>query len=303
MVFRQWSRLVVKYGIYIFGQLSIMILYKKLYIIDGWKVNVAIYKNFCYNIMNRRCDKMNQVTLKKGFMSNQDLADWFGVKKRSYENAASRYLEKLSECATFKRVRGGVEIQEIIFEVYEKNAAQKRADDKYFNAQIRKCIKEQEGFASIAGIAKKAKLEEEEYKVLSIQQVEKRMSDAGKRNYGAFGDGKGGAIGMRDREWAIKLEGINKYRNLTPEEREIFLEITSIYYTKAPDKIVEKRKLEQKLRNGEIDKDRYFELIDLYQLDLFPDILGAFFERTGYKIVLASQYEIIQNWEEYMAKK
>lgn len=231
-------------------------------------------------------------------MSTQELADWFGVAKKTYTNTTSKYLERLETCATFDRVRGGVIIKEIIFEKYEKNAEQKRADDKYFNNQIRQCIKTQDGFASIAGIAKKAQAEEEDYKVLSFKQVEKRMSEAGRRNYGAFGSAAGGTMGTRDREWAIKLDGINAYRELDPEEKKLFMEITSIYYTKASDKVLQKRKLEQKLRNGEIDKDKYFELIDLYELDLFPNILGAFLEKTGYQIVLASKYEIIKNWRE-----
>ena len=242
------------------------------------------------------------IILQEGFMSNQELADFFGITKKTYCNFVQSYLEKLATCADFERVRGGVLIKKVIFEQYEKNTEAKKIDDKYFNEEIKRCIKEQGGFASVAGIAKKAQLEED-YKDLTLRQVEKRMSDAGKRNYGAFGDTDGGTMGVRDREWAIKLDGMNAYRPLTTEEREIFLEITSIFYTKAPEKILEKRKLEQRLRNGEIDKDKYFELVDLYELDMFPSILGAFMQKTGYQIVLASKYEIIENWKQIKKEK
>ena len=39
--------------------------------------------------------KMSVKSLKMGKMENQEIADWFGVTKKTYTNAVPRYLEKL----------------------------------------------------------------------------------------------------------------------------------------------------------------------------------------------------------------
>lgn len=224
--------------------------------------------------------------LKIGKMTSKELAEWMGIKYPTYRKNIKERLEYLKHFAEFEEVYGGVMITKIYIDEFVKNISN---DDTFFNNEIDRCVKEQEGFASISGIANKAK-KEEEYKNLSESQIKRRMSSAGKRNYGKFGDFEGGIKGIREREWAIKIDDYNHYRPLTEEEYKIFLEITSAFYTSAPEKLIEKKKLEEQLRNDEISKERYFELVDMYGLDSFSEIYTEFTKRTGQIISLATQY-------------
>lgn len=231
--------------------------------------------------------------LKIGKMTSKELAEWMGIKYPTYRKNIKGRLEYLKHFAEFEEIYGGVIITKIYIEEFVKNISD---DDTFFNNEIDRCVKEQEGFASLAGIANIAK-KEEEYKDLSDSQIRRRMSSAGKRNYGKYGDPIGGMKGIREREWAIKIDDYNHYRPLSEEEYNTFLEITSAFYTSDPEKIIEKKKLEEQLRDDEITKERYFELIDAYELDHFSGIYAEFAKRTGKQISLATQYTN-RAWEE-----
>lgn len=221
--------------------------------------------------------------LKLGKMTSTELAQWFNISKKSFTNNSSRYLEKLNDFARFERVWGGVEILEIYLDEYVKGY--NVIDDTYFNKEIDRCIKEQDGLASISGISNKAKLEVKEYAPLAESSLRYRMTKAAARGYG-----ENGSLGFREREWAIKLDDYNHYRALTAEEYGIFAEITSDYQSKVPEKSIEKEKLEIRLREKEIDVDEYFRLVDGQELSVFPQIMWEFSARTGLKLVLATGY-------------
>lgn len=228
--------------------------------------------------------------LKTGKMTTQELANWFGVSKKTFTNSAQKYLEKLSDYAEFNRVYGGVNITLVHFDTYVKGYNQ--MDDTYFNQEISRCVKEQNGLASISGIANKAKRDVPEYKDYAEVSIRYKMSKAATRNYGPCGDLMGGINGTREREWAIKLDDYNNYRALTEEEYALFVEITKDFQSKYPEKSIEKEKLEIRLKEKEIDVDEYFKLVDVCELDIFPQIMWEFTAQTGYKIVLATEYQL-----------
>lgn len=221
--------------------------------------------------------------LKLGRMTSAELAHWFGVSKKSFTNNAQKYLDKLNDFASYERVWGGVNILEIYLDEYVKGYNQ--IDDNYFNQEIDRCIKEQDGLASISGISNKAKLEIKDYADLADSSLRYRMGKAAQRGYG-----ENGVLGFREREWAIKLDNYNHYRALTREEQELFAALTSEAYSVNPQKSIEKEKLEIRLREKEIDVDEYFKLVDDCGLGLFPQIMWEFNARTGLKLVLATGY-------------
>lgn len=238
---------------------------------------------------------MADTRLKMGIMKNEELAAWFGIALGTYKNNARGYLEKLQKYADFERIRGGVNITNIRLNKYIKNYDVR--DAAYFNKEIERCSKEQDGLASIAGIARKVKKEMEEFENLSQIQVQRRFSDVALVHYGEYGSIEGGITGIREREWAIKLDDYNGYRSLTEDEWELFVEITGRLYSKEADKVIKKKKLEKQLRKREIEVEEYFEKIDEEELDTFPQVLMEFKAKTGYQIVLASKYQI-RAWHE-----
>ena len=189
---------------------------------------------------------MEEKLLHLGKMTNEEMAEWFGVTKATYVNSVTRYLKKLENYAKFKRVRGGVEVLEIYYSEYIKNY--NFADGEYFNKEIERCSKEQDCLASISGIVRKAKRDIEEFKELSDRQVERRFSDVALTHYGEYGDSEGGLTGVREREWAIKLGDYNEYRALSEEEYQLFVKIASIFYSKDAEKLIQKKKLEKQLK-------------------------------------------------------
>ena len=144
--------------------------------------------------------------LKLGKMTTQELADWFGVKKKTYTDKREKFLDKLKYFAEFEPVYGGVVIKEIYVEEYDKGISK---DDEFFVQEIEKCVKEQNGLASISGVANIYSFTAEG-RDKSYSQNKRRMSAAAKRQFGNYGDKKGGLSGMREREWAIKLSDKNE---------------------------------------------------------------------------------------------
>ena len=239
--------------------------------------------------------KMVDTRLKMGIMKNEELAAWFGIALGTYRNNAKVYLEKLKKYADFERIRGGVNITKIHLNKYIKNYDVR--DAAYFNQEIERCNREQDGLASISGIARKVKKEMEELNLLTERQLERRFSDVALIHYGEYGSVEGGITGVREREWAIKLDDYNGYRSLTEDEWKLFVEITGRLYSTEAEKIIKKKKLEKQLRKREIEVEEYFEKIDEQGLDTFPQVLMEFKAKTGYQIVLASKYQI-KAWRE-----
>ena len=238
---------------------------------------------------------MADTRLKMGIMKNEELAAWFGIALGTYKNNARGYLEKLQKYADFERIRGGVNITNIRLNKYIKNYDVR--DAAYFNKEIERCNKEQDGLASIAGIARKVKKEMEELNSLTERQLRRRFSDVALVHYGEYGSIEGGVTGIREREWAIKLDDYNGYRSLTEDEWKLFVEITGRLYSTEAEKVIKKKKLEKQLRKREIEVEEYFEKIDEEGLDTFPQVLMEFKAKTGYQIVLASKYQI-RAWRE-----
>ena len=73
-----------------------------------------------------RIKPMNKLTLRLGIMTNQELADWFGIKEKSLRSTRKKKLEKLKDYAIFEDGRGQVNIIKILRPVYEKKCENKK---------------------------------------------------------------------------------------------------------------------------------------------------------------------------------
>lgn len=73
--------------------------------------------------------------LKLGKMTNQELAEWFGISISSFKNRKKSKLKELDAFAKFKDVYGGVEILEIYNPVYSKkgSASKQIIFDEFLN--------------------------------------------------------------------------------------------------------------------------------------------------------------------------
>lgn len=64
--------------------------------------------------------------LKLGKMTNAELAAWFNITAKSFENCRKKKLKELELFARFKSIRGGVEILEIYEDQYVKTLAENK---------------------------------------------------------------------------------------------------------------------------------------------------------------------------------
>ena len=73
---------------------------------------------------------MDANELHEGFMSNQELADWFGIKPITVSKNKTAWLSKLTDYCDYKAVRGGAMISNIKLPIYIKN---KNSIKVYYN--------------------------------------------------------------------------------------------------------------------------------------------------------------------------
>lgn len=69
--------------------------------------------------------------LHEGFMSNQELANWFEITENGFSKRKSKILPRLSDYCDYKAVRGGAMISNIKLSTYVKNKNFKIVYDNY----------------------------------------------------------------------------------------------------------------------------------------------------------------------------
>lgn len=69
--------------------------------------------------------------LKLGFVTNAELASWFGTSTSNLSHKKKNFLKKLSDYCEFQNCRGGITITKIIQSFYVKNQNYKIVEDNY----------------------------------------------------------------------------------------------------------------------------------------------------------------------------
>jgi hypothetical protein len=211
--------------------------------------------------------------LKLGFMTNQELADWFGITLKTLTNTKKIYMERLEPFAKFKTVRGGVVIEEISIEKYIKNL---NDDVRFYLEEVKKA---NDNLASIAGISEALIANSPEFHDCSFSTLKRRMRKAGIKAFGVTVDPESkGIYGSREYAWVIKLyDKPNHYRHLTAEENELFLSLIKAYCADAPEKIQQAALLEEAYRSSDdMTKEEYFTRKEALEIDYFVDIIRLF---------------------------
>ena len=231
--------------------------------------------------------------LRLGKMSSREVAAWLGVSYLSYKNNIAKHTKKLLPYCEFKVVFGGIEISEIYEPVYDKGSVRK--DKELILREITLCLSEQEGLASISGMARKfTKLGH----YTSIRTARRHLTLAANELFGKT-DGliSHGEAGNREYIWGIKVDDYNHYRMLTENEEEIFNNLISSIYASEPEQIKKAALLEEALRRKEIDVDEYFNQKDTLGLNTFVDCIFKFRELTGEIIVRCTKHELMESYD------
>lgn len=228
--------------------------------------------------------------LQLGKMTSRQLAAWFGLSYNTYKNDIPKYLEILDWYCTFDKIYGGVIIKTIDKAIYDK-AYNPQAQQVYLD-EITRCVEEQGGLSSIAGMARKCVAE----KIFaSFDQAKRLLTIAGKQLFGETANTMSyGPKGVREYVWGIKIDNFNHYRFMTIEEEQLFDNIIQTKYMRDPDTVKKTELLKESLKNKEISIDEYFEQEEELQgLYSFKGCIFAFREETGEQISRCTKHQLM----------
>lgn len=221
--------------------------------------------------------------LKLGKMNNQEIANWFGIKKTTYSARPKFYLKKMEDFADFEQVYGGVVIKEIYKAEYDRKFSTK-IDQIYLHE-----VQKNSGFSSVSGIAEKYSL--------SRRQV----ANSRDRLFGlaplTVDQDAHGILGTRDYVWAIKLyDGPNCYRALSRSEMDLFDGLITGYYDNlTPAQIKLNWRIERSCREQNLSIEQMNEVKSQFHVNFYEDVLLSFREETDKILVLITYHEFINN--------
>lgn len=221
-------------------------------------------------------------------MTTRELADWFGISYGSFRNKANEYLDKLNHFASFSKIYGGVQIEEIYVKEYDKNLF--KSIDEIF---IQEIADSNTKLATISGLSRKYRTQLN----LKDSAARKQFTKSRDKLFGTIKEDQdystGGIMGNRSYRWVIKLDDFNNYRELNQEENELFNAlITQTYSGIEPERIKAAAVLEKRFKESDMTKEEYFELKEVYGLNFFYEVIEKFKTFTGYQIVCANLYDI-----------
>lgn len=229
--------------------------------------------------------------LQLGIMSVAELAEWFGISRKSLSAAKVRKLKELEDFCQFEDLgRKGVNITKIYIPIYSKLSKDVEVYKKLVEKQPNK-------LTSVAAIAKELK-ETKDYQNFNERAIRYRMAKAGEVGFGITNEENSkGIYGSREYVWAVKLEGPVYYRYFTDEEKKLFDELTVNLYSTNPEKVQKAALLDESLKKGEMTTQEWIEKKDALGVNVFSEVLYSFKEKTGLTIVRATKHQIENNWE------
>lgn len=224
-------------------------------------------------------------------MTNKEIKDFLqlnNISDSNFSNHKDRYLKTLSEFCKYEKVYGGVNILDIYCEEFVK------PEDK--DVELYKEIVENtpNQLTSISAIVDTLNTKVE-YKDTSDSTLKYRMTKAGVKAFGVTKDKDSkGIYGSRHYMWAIKTYDVKEsYRYFTPEEKELFDTCTKQIYDKDIDRVQQEALLEQAFKEDkDMTKEEYFRQKEILGLNVFYDVIDLFMQKTGLRIVRATQHEI-----------
>jgi hypothetical protein len=237
---------------------------------------------------------MKQLIL--GKITSKELAEWFGIKYKSYLNNKTKYLQILEDFCDFDAIYGGIEVKEIYLDTYVKNMRQ--VDNENYCKEIERCAQEQDGLSTVAGMTRKFQYYNvEDYADYSERQVQRKLTKTKTLLFGRPANSifSIGSIGACEIVWAIKLDNFNNYRHLTEEEQKLFDDLCLEWNGSLDPKDIQKQALlDETFRETDMTKEEYIAAraeIMVNKKDFFEEVIEKFRSQTGYMPVRCSQHK------------
>lgn len=232
------------------------------------------------------------MNLKLGKMTTKELAEWMGIKYGSFRNNTEKRYKILEQYCKFKRVYGGIEVEEIYVSTYSGDL--ESHDIRVYLEEVRQAPNH---LVSISGITRKAQHEREEYQDIAFNTARNRFSKAGLHSFGKtnFQEDRcaySGPYGYREYVWAVKISDMNEYRYMSEEEEKYFDKTLEYFFQLPAEKIKTMALLDEALKNGELDIQEYFNKKENLGLDSFKEVINKMLNDCGILIVRCTRHEI-----------
>ena len=230
--------------------------------------------------------------LKLGIMTNSELAEWFGIKERSFKNNKKKKLEELRNFADFEECKGKVNIINIKMDEYSKgyssnyNKIKDKIDDCWSQDGIDTC--------------KRVSLE------IVNELKEIALKESTIYNYTCHGKNElyghswmnDGQIGSCYYLWCkTSGEGVNqKFERFTEEEEAIKKDLLRKYYGDTTEKQL---LVLEMIENGEINKEDAWDVLSALTNmtgSSFTVFLHELEEKIGSKVTKVTYVERKNNF-------
>lgn len=222
--------------------------------------------------------------LKLGIMTNAELAEWFGIKERSFNNVRAKKLEDLKEYADFEVLKGKINVLNIKIPVFIKKKSRNyqiisKGFEKYLNP---------DGLDTLKRISDTIVDEESELDI-AANTAYCYTADYAKEAYGVTNSNMCGTKGCRNYEFGKWVDGCEYPVAFTEEENEIKKGLLKKYFGDTEEKQVFVKNL---IKTGELKEEeawRYYERISNldHNYKAFLDNLEA---AIGHKVVRATRF-------------
>lgn len=223
--------------------------------------------------------------LKLGIMTNAELAEWFGVKPKTFVNSKAKKLEELKEYAEFKESRGKVEIITIFYPVYIQK---KSRNYELVRAGFEKNLNPQ-GLDTIKRVTEQIIEDCQEELQLEVNTTYRYGLEYAKEAYGVTNSGVCGTKGYRNYEFGKWVEGEEYPIAFTEEENIIKQRLLKKYFGDTEEKQLLVKNL---ISAGELTREAawgYYERISNMDHN-YQAFLGELEHEIGHKVVRATRF-------------
>ena len=196
--------------------------------------------------------------LQCGVYTNAMMAEWFGIKEKTFSNTKRKRLEELKKYAKFYEDKRRIIITEVIVPIYikESSASFKRV------ASLVEEYWSKNGFDTCKNVSEKIK-EDSQLQKLQPSSIYSYTRKAHIINYGSPAKQNGGVKGMCKYQWGKRdKDCYTQPLPFTKEESDYFYSLIKETFRADPQETARRQALRQAMKRKEISKEEYFELID-----------------------------------------
>lgn len=227
--------------------------------------------------------------LKLGYMTNAELAEWFGIKPNSFRNTKTQKLEELKRFAEFEVEKTKVRITKIYKSVYVKK---KSADYSIVKEEFTQVYNKSK-IDTASNVSKKIYRKRKDDLTIKESTTYEYTKAARNELYGKPFVGCG-ERGVCRYIWAKQI-GEGQYERFNEEEQAIYKRLLVKYFRGTDEKTIF---VEDMIKRGEITEEEAWGVFsDMMNLDYgFMNFKIEMEEAVGCPIVRVTEIENQVNW-------